>query len=546
MIDAIAAVHAGGGYFSVVKTIIMLVLLLPWFYVAPWVQKDAKRVHASQTAWSLAVLLVGAVTLLIWMVQGYYVIGLLTYVLLTSGVLMAYVAHRNSRVQDEMDKVLTVGHIKRLLKNEKVKPAKVLTKVKLYHSSGKVVIPPAADAPLEVRDGYNAAQELIYDLIWRRASEADLSPADGQTRVRYIIDGVLIERPPMPLQQSEQIIQFIKEIGGMDVEDHRRPQAGKMAVDLAGMQMEMSLRSAGTTGGQRMQFRVLQEYVRTQLDTLGMGEGMLAKVRAINNAASGLIIISGRAGSGVTSTLYSLLREQDAFVRQLETLEARPAVDLENITQHPYGEANKLAPSLSAVLRRDPDIVMVDACGDDSTAQLIAEAAASGKMILMGMPAGDTFMALAKWVKACGNAARAADPLRAVICQMLLRKLCPNCREPYMPNPEMLAKANLSAQRIERFYRPPTKPLADEKGNPVTCPACQGIGYLGRTAVFEIMEVTNEVKKLIVDGAPVGQIKALCRKNGMLYLQEQALQRVIDGVTSIQEVIRVSQTDRKH
>jgi type II secretory ATPase GspE/PulE/Tfp pilus assembly ATPase PilB-like protein len=128
---------------------------------------------------------------------------------------------------------------------------------------------------------------------------------------------------------------------------------------------------------------------------------------------------------------------------------------------------------------------------------------------------------------------------------MLLRKLCPNCRESYVPNPEMLAKANLSGQRIERFYRPPTKPLTDEKGNPIGCVACQGTGYLGRTAVFELLEVTDEVRQLIVTGATLAQIKATCRKNRMLYLQEQALQRVIDGVTSVQELIRVSQADKK-
>jgi len=544
MTDVVAAVQAAGDYFSIIKIVLMLVVLTPWFYVAPWVQKDAKKVHTSQTAWSLAVLLVGAVTLLIWLVQPYYVIGLLTYLLLTGGVLAAYVAHRNSRVEDESEKVLTMAHLSHLFSKDRGRAMKVLAKVKLYHATGKVIIPPSPEGSEEEVSAYNTAQELLYDIIWRRASEADLSPSEGQTRVRYVIDGVVIERPPLPLTASEPAIQCIKNIGGMDVEDRRRPQAGKLSVDLAGMQVEMALRSAGTTSGQRMQFRVLQEYVRTKLDTLGMDEVMLEKVRAINLAGDGLIIISGRPGSGVTSTLYSLLREHDAFVKQLESLESRPAVDMENITQHAYGEPGRLAPSLAAVLRRDPDVLMVDACPDEATAQLVAEAAA-GRAVLLGVSASDTFMALARWVKACGDAKRAAAPLRAVLCQMLLRKLCPNCRESYIPNPEVLAKANLSAQRIERFFRPPTKPLTDDDGSPITCPACQGIGYLGQAAVFELMEVTDEVKGLIREGAPVGQLKAVCRKSGMLYLQEQALQRVIDGVTSIQEVIRVSQPERK-
>jgi type IV pilus assembly protein PilB len=542
--DLTVAALPAGGYLSLAKITVMFLLLLPWLVLAPWVQKDAKKVRASQTAWPLAVLVVGLLTAMVWAVQPFYIIGLLAYVLLTGGVLLAYVVHRNSRVEDEEDKVLTVAHIQGLFRKDKGKSIKLVHKLKLYHASGKVAIPPSLEAPPEDLETYNAAQELLYDIVFRRASEADLSPASGQTRVRFVIDGVVQERPPMPLTTSERIIQYLKDLGGMDVQDHRRPQAGQMAVDLAGMQIEIALRTAGTTGGQRMQFRVIQEFVQTRLDALGMDAGMLNRIREINTSGSGLIIVSGRSGSGVTSTLYSLLREHDAFIQQLESIEARPAVDMENITQHTYGDAkDKVASLLTSVLRREPNVVMVDECPDTAIAELIVQAAAD-KTILLGMSAADTFVTLAKWVKLCGDVKAAAGPLRAVLCQMLLRKLCPNCREAYVPNPEMLAKANLSGQGIERFYRPPVNPLTDEKGNPITCVACQGTGYLGRMAVFELLDVTEEIRELIVSGTPLAHLKATCRKYRMLYLQEQALQRVIDGITSIQEVIRVSQSDR--
>ncbi len=546
MMDLIAVARWTGAYFSLVKIIVMLLLMIPWMILAPWVQKDARKVRTSERGWPLAVLLVVAGTVFIWLVLDWYVIGLLTYVLLTGGVLVAYVTHRNSRVNSEEEKVLTIAHFRSLLGGQRVKTVKVLHKLRLYHGSGKVALPPTAASSEEEQEAYNASQELLYDILFRRASEADLSPAaGGQTRVRFVIDGVVQERPPLLLPVSEAAIQYLKGLGGMDVEDRRRPQAGQIAVDLAGMQIEIGLRSAGTTGGQRMQFRVIQEFVQTRLDGLGMDAGTLARVKEVNSAGSGLIIASGRSGSGVTSTLYSLLREHDAFIQQLESIEGRPAVDLENITQHPYGDAkDKVAPLLAAVLRRDPNVLMVDECPDTATAEMVA-GAADDRTILLGMSAADTFTALAKWVKLCGDTQLAAGPLRAVLCQMLLRKLCPNCREAYMPNPEMLAKANLSGQGIERFYRPPTKPLTDEKGNPVACVACQGTGYLGRTAVFELLDVTDEVRQLVVSGAPLAQIKAVCRKNRMLYLQEQALQRVIDGITSVQELIRVSQADRR-
>lgn len=546
MADLIAAVPSGGPYFSLVKILVLFLLTIPWMILAPWVQKDARKVRAGETGWPLGVLAVAAATLFLWLVQPFYVIGLLTYVLLTGGVLIAYVTHRNSRMENEEDKILTVSHIRSLFKGEREKPIKVLHKLRLYTGDGKAGLPPGADSSDEEQEAYNAAQELLYDIVFRRASEADLSPAGGgQTRVRFVIDGVVQDRPPLPMGTAEATIQYLKGLGEMDVEDRRRPQSGQMAVDLAGMQIEIGLRSAGTTGGQRMQFRVIQEFVQTRLDGLGMDSAMLDRVKELNGAGNGLIIVSGRSGSGVTSTLYSLLREHDAFVHQLESVECRPAVDLENITQHPYGDAKENVASLAAgVLRRDPNVLMVDECPDGATAELLANAAAD-KTILLGMSASDTFTALAKWAKLCGSARLAAGTLRAVLCQMLLRKLCPNCREAYVPNPEMLAKANLSGQGIERFYRPPTKPLTDEKGSAIACVACQGTGYLGRTAVFELLEMTEEIRQMIVTGAPLAQIKAACRKNRMLYLQEQALQRVIDGITSVQELIRVSQADRR-
>jgi len=535
-----------GGYFSIPKTVVMILLVLPWLYWAPWVEKDAKAVHAASGAWSLAVLIVGVLTLLIWLVQPFFIVGLLVYAMLTGGVLLAYVVHRNAMVEPAQ-RVLTAEHLKDVFSRgggKQQSGGQTVTKLKVYQSSGMVAMPPAETASPELREAYNLAQNLLYDIVWRRASEADITPATQQARIRFVVDGVAVERPPVGLNYSEGIIQYLKGVGGMDVEDRRRPQQGKLAVDLAGMQLELSLQTTGTTGGQRMRLRVLQEFVRTKLDTLGMDPEMLARVLELNQSGPGLIIVSGRPGSGVTSTLYSLLREHDAFVQQLETLEAKESIELENITQHIYGEPDRLAPMLSAALRSDPAVIMVDQCPDEAAAGMILGAAAE-KTILLGMQAGDTFMALAKWAKLCGDAAVAVGPLRAVLCQVLLRKLCPNCRESYTPNPEVLAKANLSAGKVQKLYRSPTKPMMDEKQNPIACLTCQGSGYLDRTAVFELLEVTEEIRALISGGASLAQIKSACRKNRMLYLQEQALRRAIDGATSIQEMIRVWQPAEK-
>jgi type II secretory ATPase GspE/PulE/Tfp pilus assembly ATPase PilB-like protein len=304
----------------------------------------------------------------------------------------------------------------------------------------------------------------------------------------------------------------------------------------------MTLSTAGTTGGQRMHFKVLQEVVRQKLDELGMSEDVLKSLREIGQA-KGLVLVSGRSGSGVTSTLYSLLRQHDAFMKQIVTLEAKPAVPLENITQTAYGDPERLPELLASALRRDPDVVMLDQCPDGPSAQLLLEAAAE-KCILVGMEGEDSFVALAKWAKLCGSVPAAVEHLGAVSCQMLLRRLCTTCKEPYRPDPQVLAKANLPSN-IETFYRPPSQTPVDEKGRPIICTTCQGTGYFERTGVFELLAITPEMRQIISKGANLRDIKAAARKAKMLYLQEQALRKVMAGVTSIQEVLRVSQTAKK-
>jgi type II secretory ATPase GspE/PulE/Tfp pilus assembly ATPase PilB-like protein len=378
-------------------------------------------------------------------------------------------------------------------------------------------------------------------MVGRRASVVALAPAGEKARLLYVIDGVTAERPGMDLADSERVIEFLKAVAGMDVEDRRHPQKGSISIDLGGARSDMEVRSDGTTKGQRMMFRVIQEAVRTELPLLGMPEDLLAEVEKLAKTKNGLFIASGRRGSGVTSTLYSILRQRDAFIQNVVAVEATPALDLENIAQHPYHDDSKLPQVLSAVLQRGADVLMVDNCPDGETAKLIVKAAAK-RPVLLGMQAGDSFVALAKWVQLCGSPGAAVAILRAVMCQLLLRQLCVECREPYRPDPQRLAKLNLAAEKIEQFYRPGA-PAEDKKGG--VCDACQGSGYRGRTAAFELLLLNRDIRQLITEGATVAQIRSACRKNNMLYLQEQALRKVIDGSTSVQEVIRVTQQARK-
>lgn len=539
MLQCIAEAGLAGEYFSSVKIAVMLILVVPWLMVSPWVHRDSKLIHAPEHLWSIAILGVGAVGLFVWMIMPIYALGLMIYLVSVVATLGVYIIYRNGRCEKSIQ-IFTLGSFSSLFGKAKAKSVKLTTSVKLYDNHGKIVLQPGDESTEAERLAYNATQKFLFELLYYRASEAAITPAGQQARVQFVIDGMLTERKPLELTDSEAIIQYLKTPAELNIEERRQPQKGNISVDIAGKPMDMVLTTAGTTGGQRMLFRMVQEAVRTNLDELGMSRDVLQRLRKSNKHDTGILIVSGKPSSGVTSTLYSLLRERDAFIKQLVTLESKPAADMENITQNDYSRDADLPKTLASVIRHDPDVILVDNCPDAETANLIIQASEE-KFILLGMQARDSFVALARWVKVCGNTEAATKNLRGISCQALLRKLCHECRQPYRPDPQMLAKANISGQKIDNFYREPKGPRLDEKGNPLICPNCQESGFYGRTGVFEFLDVTDDIRELIVSETNLQQIKAACRKNKMLNLQEQALKKVIAGTTSIKEVIRVTQ-----
>ncbi|MEI7835553.1 MAG: ATPase, T2SS/T4P/T4SS family [Planctomycetota bacterium] len=529
-----------GGYFSLTKILFLLGFVVPWWLAVPWVVRDAKNLRSNALAWGLGLVVAGTLGLVVWFLVPFYLAGLAAYLVFTGAVGAAYVVHRNTKVENDF-RVLTLKHLKSLFTKD-VGPKDLTQRdvhIKVYNSSGLAVPPPASadDVPI-----YNLAQDMLYGILFNRASEADLAPTSKEALVRFVVDGVVREMPPQALTDSEALIQYFKGIGGMDTAERRRPQTGKISADMAGLPVDMELTTTGTTAGQRLRFRILREAVQLDLTKLGMSQPVYERVCAIS-AESGLVIVSGRHGSGLTSTLYSLLTHQDGYMKQIMTVEAQRLADLENVTQNIYAQESQRPGLLAAGLRRDPAIVMVDQCSEGETARLILQAVGE-KQVLLGASASEALVALAKWVAVVGDPAEAVKDLRAVLCQVLLRKLCIVCREAYRPNADLLAKLNLPAG-VDRFYRPPTQPTLDKKGRPIICLACQGTGYVGRTGVFELLEVTDDLRQFIIRGTGLTQLKGLCRKNGRLYLQEQAIQKVIDGITDLKEVIRVTQKEQK-
>lgn len=550
----LAAAVTSGPFVSVIKIGVVALLLFGWAAAAQWVDRDTDVVKTRREQWNLIVIAGGAVaSFVLFMVPvwrgGLFAVGVLVWLALAGGALLAYVAHRNGRIVPDA-RILTLAHAKRLLGGVAAKkPKDKGSRVRLAdHSGAHVEFPSDAD---EARS-YHAVQDFLFEVISRRASDVDLIPGKDKYRLVYRVDGLQTEAADgVATDEGERVIRYLKKLAGLNVEEIRRPQTGRIEASLLsadGKVGKTEVRTSGTTAGESLRIKMQADAKVMRLPELGIAAARLNGIKTVLNRQVGLFLLSAPPEHGVTTTQYAVLRGHDAYMNNIHALERRPLTKVDNITQHQYEGSNadvNYARMLQTVLRKEPDIVLVGECEDRETAMIASRAAADDRKIYMGIDARDCFDALNKYLSLLGDNKLAAKALIGVMNQRLLRILCKDCREAFQPDPATLKKLNLPADKIEHFYRPPSEKKLDRRGREIVCPACQGSGYIGRTGVFELLLVDEGVAKLIEEGAPIDRIKSQCRKNKMYYLQEEGLLKVIDGTTSMNEVLRCLKTGDK-
>ena len=536
-----------GGYFSYVKLAVITLLVVGWALACQWADADAVFVKTKREQWNLIVLsfgVTGLFTLFFIPWPGnLFFLGLAFFVLLSGGGLLAYVLHRNRRVV-RTARVLTWAHAKRTVaraKGERKEKQDKGIRVLLATGEGKAVKRPQETLDIEAFDD---VQEFLFDALWRRATEVDLAVGAESARIIYRIDGVASEKPEgATVETAERVVAYIKQLASLNPEERRRPQTGYIQAALLADGAEMArieVVSSGSTAGERLRLRAHAAAQLKRVDALGFTEPRLEGLRKLIKAPAGLLILSGPRKNGVTTTQYAIMREHDAFMQNLHTLEKVPLLELDNVTQHRYRNDPDVsyARQVQTVLRREPDVMLIGECEDSETAKLACRAVAEDKKIYLAIEAGGCIDALARFLAFVEDPPLVAKTLLGVINQRLVRVLCTTCRQSYRPDEKLLRKANLPVDKIDTFYRQPTEPITDKRGREIICQACRGSGYLGRTAVFEVLVMDKNTRALIADGAPMKAVKAQARTNRMHYLQEEGLLKVIDGTTSLNEVLR--------
>jgi type II secretory ATPase GspE/PulE/Tfp pilus assembly ATPase PilB-like protein len=337
---------------------------------------------------------------------------------------------------------------------------------------------------------------------------------------------------------GDSVLNIFKVLANLDITEKRKPQDGSFSAKCEGRDVDFRVATAGSVVGEKLVMRILdKERAIANLTQLGMRDKMRDTVHGIVGEPHGLFIVCGPTGAGKSTTLYACLAEIDRYQKNVITVENPVEYTIDNVTQIEVNpKAGKtFAGELRSILRQDPDVIYIGEIRDQETAEIACQAAQTGHMVFTTLHANDTVTAIGRLIDLGVQPFMIASALSAVLGQRLVRVLCPKCKVRYKPNPDMLRKANLPVDKIKFFYRPPENP----DGEAEKCEHCGGTGYFGRTGVFELLTVTDRIRDMIRENPNLNAIRQEAVKNGMQYLQQDGLRQVIEGHTSIQELLRV-------
>jgi len=372
---------------------------------------------------------------------------------------------------------------------------------------------------------------LLTQAVREGASDIHLEIFESRALVRYRVDGALrnVVEPRRGLHPA--MVSRIKVMAALDIAEKRLPQDGRIALRVAGRPIDVRVSTIPTANGERVVLRLLDKQAgRLTLDSLGMGAATRDAIDVLIQQPHGILLVTGPTGSGKTTTLYAALTRLDRATRNILTVEDPVEYELDGIGQTPVNPKIEMtfARALRAILRQDPDVVMIGEIRDLETAQIAVQASLTGHLVLATLHTNDAPGAVTRLADMGIEPYLLASTLSGVLAQRLVRKLCPACKAPY--EPEAAERSAFRENAPERLYRA------------VGCAACNFTGYKGRTGIYELLTVDDDVRRLVHDTADERDIREKAVGMGMTRLREDGLRWVRDGTTSLDEVLRVTRT----
>lgn len=385
----------------------------------------------------------------------------------------------------------------------------------------------ANDAPI-----VKLVNHLIFQAVKEEASDIHIEPFEKEVSIRYRIDGVMHQKTPIPPKRyHDAIVSRIKIMGNLNIAEKKVPQGGRIQVKVADKPIDLRISILPCNYGERVSMRILDKTKGVSLlETLGLGEHDYQVLTRIIERPYGIILVSGPTGSGKTTTLYSVLKRINKSDENIITVEDPVEYTMHGISQVQVNEKTGLtfAKALREILRQDPDTILIGEIRDVETARIATQAALTGHLVLSTIHTNSAPATITRLVDMSVEPYLISSSLACVVAQRLVRALCAACKEQFQPNQELFERLGMPADSQGTFFK--------AKG----CAECHASGYKGRLAIFEVMEITDELAALILNNSDASTLRKTAIANGMTTLSQDGIRKIKLGLTTIEEVLSVA------
>lgn len=568
-IDALPAFAGGGGsgwppaqnftrgpapYLSLLKILSFWLIFLWWVRTTDWVSQDSQALKLRWQVWNPVIVFTFFLGLLLFWAIPVYAGGITVLLLSFAAPLITYIIIRNKQVTAAADKVLSGRHLKRwFARKVAVIGIKMEGADDDYKEAGPEItligMGAASDRDNSINlltakqsAGYLPARQLLDDAMRERATHIMLDYTAEKVGVRYQIDGVWHDRTEMDRDTGDAVLAVFKGIAALNIADRRSRQSGSFGMEIEKAKYRAKVASQGTQTGERalLQFVPLKSEFKS-LDDLGMRAKIQEQIHAVFEQP-GLIVFTALPGNGLTTTMDLVLSNVDRFKSNFVAVEdvAKPEVEIENVHVTTYSSAAGETPAtvLPKLIRTYPDVIIVRDMAEQETLSILCEQTGENRLCITSIKAKEAVEALLRLMLLKVPPAELANAAVAVVNVRLVRKLCEKCKEAYPPPPEVLKQLGLPAGKVENLYRTPTQPI-DPKHPDKVCDQCEGIGYRGRTAIFEMVLVDDTIRQVLTKAPKLENLRLAARRAKQRTLQEEGVLLVARGITSIQELARV-------
>jgi type IV pilus assembly protein PilB len=372
---------------------------------------------------------------------------------------------------------------------------------------------------------------VFLTAIRDRASDIHFEPFEDEYRMRYRCDGVLVDMIPPPRHLAMALASRIKVMANLDIAERRLPQDGRIELTVGGASVDLRVSVLPTMFGESVVIRVLdRSVVNLDMERIGIPAELLSQFRDLIRKPNGIVLVTGPTGAGKTTTLYSALNELNQITEKIITTEDPVEYEIDGLCQVPINAEIEMtfAAALRSILRQDPDIILVGEIRDLETAQIAVQASLTGHMVFSTLHTNDAASTITRLRDMGIEPYLITATLEGIMAQRLVRKICLDCRTEFDPSPEMLMELNLRAQDVKgkKFYYG------------AGCNTCNNMGYKGRTGLYELIVMTDNLRDLVSRGGSTDQLRNAVRQSGVSGLREAGLNAIFNGVTTIDEVVR--------